>query len=89
MQMTDDEREKKAIMQANEKQLIILQSISKAPILIKGLKDESMEVGASASRLFCPFMSKYYSDIGSSKYKHDDPKALMCLEEFVGFKISL
>lgn len=36
MQMTDDEREKKAIMQANEKQLIILQSISKAPILIKG-----------------------------------------------------
>lgn len=59
-------KEKKAIMQANEKQLIILQSISKAPILIKGLKDESMEVGASASWLFCPFMSKCYSDISSS-----------------------
>lgn len=32
-------------MQANDQQLIILQSISKAPILIKGLKDENMEVG--------------------------------------------
>lgn len=54
-------------MQANDQQLIILQSISKAPILIKGLKDENMEVGGgSASRLFCSFMSKNYSDISSS-----------------------
>lgn len=33
-------KEKKTIMQANEQQLIILQSISNALILIKGLKDE-------------------------------------------------
>lgn len=37
MQMIDDEKEKN-IMQLNEQQLIILQSIPKALILIKGLK---------------------------------------------------
>ena len=44
-------------MQANDQQLIILQSISKAPILIKGLKDENMEVGGplllGCSALLC------------------------------------
>lgn len=55
MQTIDDEREKKTIMQVNEKQLIILQSISKALILIKGLKDDSMDVRSSCFSNVQPF----------------------------------
>lgn len=55
MQTIDDEREKKTIMQVNEKQLIILQSISKALILIKGLKDDSMDVRSSCFSTVQPF----------------------------------
>lgn len=54
MQMTDDEREK-TIMQVNEQQLISLQSISNALILIKGLKDESMDVCPLS--LYCSALS--------------------------------
>lgn len=73
-------------MRLNEQWLIILQSIPKALILIKGLNDESVEVGPLAPLLFNPFMPECYSNFGLFKYQHDIPKALVCLEVYPCFK---